>query len=168
MESVVKCPESPSATVEETIAQLHAECRALREKQFEKEIVFALFRSVICIADRCRREIRQLQTTLKAYGADVYRDVVSLSLKHLIDSRTADLIEIEAILTQFNIEKFHCLSNQFDPTKQTAVKLSSTQKQDLHQQISSRLLPGYRRGNTLVRRECVAVYVHKPQEETQS
>ncbi len=126
----------------------------------EGEFLNLIFRSLIPIADRCRQETDRLLTILKGYGSDKYRDAVSLSIRQLIDAREADLIEVEAVLATFGVERFQHLRNQFDPSLQKCIQRIETSKPERHQRIASRVLPGYHRdGKKVVRRELVSVYV---------
>lgn len=155
--------QTHTQVAEEVIARLHDECRALRERHFEREVLLPLLRSVIGIADRCRRENLRLKQIVKGYRRRSMEDVIAISLHQLIEARNADLIEIEAVLAQFDIEAFHNPTKRFDAQTQKAVQLIDTAQPELHQHIAVRLLPGYRRGTTLVRREYVTVYVHNQQ-----
>lgn len=138
--------------------QTHEELRILRQQFHEREFKRPLLLTLIDIADRCRKGIRELQATLKSLGTNLKVDVV-LAIRDLLGSRKADLIEMEAALSRHGVEPFSIPSAVFDPRQQTCLETIPTDRSERHQKIAARLVPGYRSEQDLIRRERVSVYV---------
>ncbi len=145
--------------VQDTVlAQMHEECRGLREQFHEREVLKPLFGALIRIADRCRQEIARQRGSL-AHGAENCAPDIEIGLRSLLRARKADLVEIEACLATFGVLPFRCHDARFNPAFQLCTKPVPTNDPELVDRIATRLLPGYRRDGSIMRSECVNVFV---------
>ena len=148
------------------LGEMHDQTRRLREGFHEREVLHPIFRSLIGIADRCRQENAKLRGAIAAHA--LHRDVDhALVVQHLVNARKADVIELEALLTRFGVESFESTGQQFHAQWQRCVKRIPTSRQQRVGKIAERLLKGYRRGDAVIRREHVTVYVHAKKEPAQ-
>ena len=99
-----------------------------------------------------------MRATLKVQSG-LELDVV-LAVRHVIDAREADRIELGALLATLGVESYRHESDRFSASLQKCVRRVPTSRQDHHETIAARPLPGYRRHGTVIRPECVEVYVH--------
>lgn len=145
-------------TEKRVLCDLHGQYTQLREKVFQRETLAPIFRTLIAIGDRCRQETSKLQQTLLDAAKDV-DFALAVGAKQVLEARKGDLIEIEACLSGFGVEAFQHINEKFDPRVHRCVKRIATTNPQHHQRIASRLLPGYRRHDHILRPECVEVYV---------
>lgn len=139
----------------EVVETLHNQNRFLIERQFEREVLRPLSLSLIGIIDRCTTEIERLRAQQRCTPDTE----VHLALCELIESRSADQIELEDALARLGIESFQDPSSHFSPSTQKPVELKRTEDHKLLQRVARRIAPGYRRGDDIVRPEYVAVFV---------
>ena len=140
------------------LSDMHDQCRVLQERFHEREVLLPIFRALIGIADRSRNETAKLRATLNDQQRGLELDVV-LALRHLVDAREADRIELDALLATFGVEFYRHEGDRFEASQQKCVKRVRTTTRERHERIAVRLLPGYRRDGTVIRPECVGVYV---------
>ena len=95
-----------------------------------------------------------LVSNLRRMSADAVAPV-----RQAINFRCADIVELESVLATFGVEAFQHPQDQFDPKVMKCVKRIRTSRASRHNHIADRLLPGYRRGETIVRPQCVTVFV---------
>ncbi len=145
-------------TEKRVLTEMHDRCRKLTEQFHERECLYPVFRSVIAAADRCRRETTRLQRLLSGHPQDMHLDA-ALALRHLLEARKADLLELEALLANFGVEAFHHPGDAFDPSEQKCIKPVHIEDARLDRRIAKRLLPGYRRDSKIIRPEYVTVYI---------
>ena len=140
------------------LEQLRRECQALREERDERELLDPIFLALIAIADRCRQGIAAMRELRRVQGERAPRDALVLAL----DARLGDLAEIEAVLAAHGVVPFHHPDHRFAPRWQRCVRPVPARRGEFAQQVARRVLPGYRRGDRLLRPECVTVYVFQP------
>ena len=150
----VKARLEQCATEQRVLSEMHDECRALRERHHERELLYPMFRALIGIADRCRGELHKLRQLDEACGRDLSIDV---AIRYMVVSRKADLVETEAVLARFGVESYQHHDSLFDPRLQKCVKRIASPHRTKHGRLAGRLLPGYRRGEATIRPECVSV-----------
>lgn len=143
---------------ERLLADLHNENRDLREQFHEREVLLPLFRSLIGIADRCSDETAKLRVALSGQASALPLEAV-LAIRHVLQAREADRVELEALLAAYGVEPYRQEADRFSPGAQKCIQRVPTQRRERHEQVATRLLPGYRRSGTVLRPECVAVYV---------
>lgn len=146
----------------EVLSAMHEQNRSLLEGFHERETLLPVLRSLIAIADRCRQELGRFRRMLDGYESRMRRDVIELSLRQLVESRQADLIEIEEVLSRLGVDRYRHPSHRFDPSHQKCLKCVPTADPERHQGIERRVLPGYRRHQHVIRPELVHVYVPDP------
>ena len=140
------------------LTEMHDQRKALAEQFHEREVLGPLFRTLIGLADRCRQDVARLRTMQEDTIGKSRLDV-SLPASCLLQARQADLVELETVLANLGVEPFHHPDERFCAQLQKCMKRMRTAKQAKHQFIAQRLLPGYRRGERIVRHECVSVFV---------
>lgn len=145
-------------TEDRLLTDMHDQCRALQEHFHEREVLMPIFRTLIGVADRCRSGAAKMRATLEAQSG-LELDVV-LAVRHVIEAREADRIELEALLATFGVEPYRHEGDRFTASLQKCVRRVPTSRQEQHETIAARALPGYRRHGTVIRPECVEVYVH--------
>ena len=141
------------------LSDIHQQYRALREQFHERDVLSPIFRGLIGLTDRCRREKARHRQVLESL-ADQARLESVLAVRQLVEARDADVVEIEALLGQFGVERFSNPGASFDASVQRCVTSVPTSKPQAHQRIAKRLLPGYRRHGRIIRPEYVNVYVY--------
>ncbi len=137
---------------------LHAECRRYAENAHLHNAVLPMARGLIAIDDRRRqnaaaaREQAKLHTDPRLRAA--YADVVR--------AHQADRIDVEELLHILGVVSFRTVSDRFDASMHKCLSRVPTSVVDAHLTIAHRHLPGYRRGELVVRPEYVTVHVHTP------
>ena len=145
-------------TEDRLLTDMHDQCRALQERFHEREVLMPIFRSLIGVVDRCQGGAAKMRATLEVQSG-LELDVV-LAVRHVIDAREADRIELEALLATFGVEVYRHKGDRFAAGLQKCVKRVRTSRPERHEKVAARLLPGYRRDETIIRPECVGVFVH--------
>ena len=69
------------------------------------------------------------------------------------------MTEIEAYLAIFEVQSFRNQEASFDPSLQHCAQVVPTADRKLAGFIAARIQPGYRRGEKIIRPECVEVFV---------
>ena len=141
--------------LDQRIAALEEECRAHHEAAFERQVLEPLALGLIGLADRARRECTQLRRALKRRGRPARPAPL---LEDYLAMRTADVAELEALLQTLGVESFQQPDDRFDSSAQTC-RIRVNGPPERAGCIAGRLLPGYRRGARVLRREQVKVYV---------
>jgi molecular chaperone GrpE (heat shock protein) len=142
------------------IAQLSARCRTLSEQFYEREVLLPVIHSLIGIADRARQQIAKSKSVHDKYD-DGQAESEAKILAYLVDGRNADLMELENALANLGVESYCRPQNTFDPATQKCINHVESEEEILNGRIARRLLPGYKRDNKIIRKECVNVYVVK-------
>ena len=142
------------------ITQLSARCRTLSEQFYEREILLPMIHSLIGIADRARQQITKAENARNKYD-DGQTESEAEILTYLVDERKADLMELENALANLGVESFSRVQNTFEPATQKCVRRVESVEEILNGRIACRLLPGYKRDDKIIRKECVNVYIVK-------
>ena len=145
-------------TQDRVLTELHDQVRRYSEQFHERELLQPVFRGLIAIADSCRRQERQLRQALQKHGDSSNQLAVS-GLRRLLEARAANRVEVEDLLANYGVEPFTQLEDTFDPKVQMCVSRVACEEKAFHGRVAERLLPGYRRNGTVLRPECVTVFV---------
>lgn len=140
--------------------EMHEECRALREQFHEREVLKPVFLSLIGLADRCRNELSQLRRVARDAEQRGQQPEIVLALCTLARARKTDLLEVEALLRQHDVQSFETPGGRFDAGTQKCTRRVPTMQREQHMIVAARGLTGYRRGQQVIRPECVQVYVY--------
>ncbi|MFC1793571.1 nucleotide exchange factor GrpE [Planctomycetota bacterium] len=143
---------------EDVITQLSSKCRQLSEGFHEREVLFPVFFCLISIADRSHQQIDNFQQLLDKQPEPKNRSAIK-AISYLIEARKADLVEIENKLADFRVESFEHHTDVFEPSVQKCISRVEHQEEIAHGKIVQRILPGYKRGDKIIRHEYVSVYV---------
>jgi len=150
-----------------TADPLHAEFldryRALSEQFHEREVLQPIFRALIGIADRYRQQEQELQKRIDQLSENSDGDPRIKPLRERKSVRNGDRLEIENILAILGVESFQTPGPRFDPATQKCLRTITSGNGYAPGQIAQRLLPGYRRGERIVRQEYVNVVVKAPE-----
>jgi chromosome segregation ATPase len=95
------------------ITQMHERLRDFQEQFHEREVLQPIFRRLAAIASRVRTEIHSLQYALKQSATGLPLEV-ALAMRQVIQTRKADLVELEDCLAQYGVERFHSASDSFN------------------------------------------------------
>ncbi|MFA6186472.1 MAG: nucleotide exchange factor GrpE [Phycisphaerae bacterium] len=142
---------------EAVIAELSARHKELNEQFYEREVLSPILFCLIAIADRCHQQIKELQKVLGKH-AQSKNELGIAAIKYLIDARKGDLVEIENILAKYSVESFKNSDQKFDPVSQKYIDTSPCEQAEQNGLIAQKLLPGYKRYEKVIRKECVVVY----------
>lgn len=143
------------------VAEMHDRCRELSEQHHEREVLGPVLHSLIGQVERCRQQRGKLADMYDRH-AEQGNQAALLAMRMVLDWRKGDMAEIEGILATFGVEPFQSSSDDFDPSCQTCLQRIDTNQPERAGHIAERLQPGYRRGDWILRRECVAVSIGKP------
>ncbi|MFH1211329.1 MAG: nucleotide exchange factor GrpE [Candidatus Woesearchaeota archaeon] len=161
-------PEVKELRASETvIAELSARHKELNEQFYEREILSPILFCLIAIADRCHQQIKELQKVLGKHSQSRNETGIT-AIKYLIDARKGDLVEIENMLAKYGVESFKNSSQKFDSALQKYIDTMPSEQPEQHGLIAQRLLPGYRRYEKVIRKECVVVYTVKNATDNQN
>lgn len=141
------------------VSNLENQCSLFREQHHERELVLPLSLSFIGIADRCRKQIKELDEML-IKNKNTQNASAAKALQYIIHSRQADLAEIDNALANLGIESYQSPENIFSPEVHKCLQRIEHEKAQSHLTIAARILPGYRRYEKIVRKEIVNVYVN--------
>lgn len=133
---------------------VHESNKKLSEEFHEREVLAPVFHMLIGLADRCYRQIAQSKQKLKAIPNAIGLD----DTRSLIESREADLIEIESRLADFGVQRYLSTATTFNAKIHKCVQRVPTLDTSLVGIVASRFLPGYKRFGAITRPECVSVY----------
>jgi len=114
---------------------------------------------VIGVADRCRKQLRELDEMARKNEKANNKSALK-ALHYVIRSRKADQTEIEGVIANLGIEMYETPENTFNPELHTCLKKIKCERPKQHLQIADRILPGYRRHERIVRKEIVNLYVN--------
>jgi hypothetical protein len=140
------------------LAEMHKQCRAAGERVFEREVLDPVAMTLISIAGRCRQQVAKMQSLLETHARSSNKAAL-LAIRRILEARTADRIEVEAVLANYGIEPYEGPDNDFDPSTQKCISRQEREDASLHGRVAQRLLPGYRRNGRILRPEYVSVYV---------
>lgn len=152
-------------TADQALLEMHQRCQQLSEEFYEREVLGPLFHGLIGIADRCRQ---QVQCVKQAYDrtADSGDDRARQALRHVMDARSADRIEVENLLAHYGVESYRRRGGKFDPSYQKCVGRTN-ESSGTKNHVAKRILPGYRRNGRVIRPEYVHVHVQEEPEKQQ-
>ena len=148
---------------DDVITQLSSRCRQLSECFHEREVLWPVFLCLISIADRSHQQIDNFQQLLDKQTEPKNISAVK-AISYLIEARKADLVEIENKLADFGVESFEHHTDVFEPSVQKCISRVEHQEEITHGKIVQRILPGYKRGDKIIRHEYVSVYVPAPKD----
>lgn len=140
------------------LSQVQDQNRQLTEQSNEREVLWPLFQTVIGIIDRQTEQITKYKRVL-VLAQDKGEVKTAILLQRLLEARRADRIEIQDTLARYGVEAFTNPEDAFDFSRQTCKRRDMTDDPGLQGRVSSRLAPGYRRQDRIIRPEQVAVYV---------
>jgi molecular chaperone GrpE (heat shock protein) len=141
------------------ITDLSTRYRDLSEQFYEREVLLPVINCLIRMADGCHQQIDEFQKTRAKY-TDSKNESALDAITVQIDLRKADLAELENTLANLQVESYQHQEDTFDPSQQKCLsRIECEEILDGH--IANRLLPGYRRYDKIIRKECVNVYVLK-------
>ena len=143
------------------LSEMHDRTRKLAEKFHEREVLLPVFNVLIGIADRGRHLTERARQKLSKMNGPANHPM-RLAIKHIVEARDADRLEIENLLAVFGVEPFENPGDRFDPSCQKCIKRAPCDQSRLDQKLAQRLLPGYRRHGQIIRQEGVAVYLCNP------
>lgn len=151
---------------EAVITELSIRHKELNEQFYEREVLSPVLFCLIAIADRCHQQIKELQKVLSKH-AQSKNEAGITAIKYLIDARKGDLVEAENTLAKYGVESFKNSSQKFDPATQKYIDTMPSEQTEQHGLIAQRLLPGYKRYEKVIRKECVVVYTLKTNNSVQ-
>jgi len=140
------------------IADLQRQNGELRERFHEREVLRPIWLMLIGILDRCRLQESTLTDQARAAGS---RELAT-TLRRLAEARRADRVEIESALSNFGVIAFRHTGERFDARAQQCRRRLTCDEAELHERITHRVAPGYRRDEWIVRPELVDVLVCTP------
>ena len=140
------------------LTDLSERCRQLSERHHEREFLNPMFLALIGIADRCRRQTASLEELWEKHTNAANKTALA-AIRHILDARDADRIEIESLLANYGVESFEHLEDRFDPAFHKVVRRVKCSDPSLHGRVAQRMQPGYRRHGKVLREEYVSVYV---------
>lgn len=148
------------------LTNLQESNRKLTEQFHEREVLDPIFRGLIGIADRCREQSGRIRHALSqpSYQRNA---TAQAALRHILEAREADRLEIENLLATLGVEAFRNPTDKFDPTVQKCIQRHSTDQPERRLIIAARLRPGYRRADRIVRPEFVSVYIDTPSQPSE-
>ena len=145
-------------TDDRVLTEMHDRCRTLSERFHEREVLDPVFLCLIGILDRCDQETRRIEEQMKKASTRHSWARVAI-VGYLLQARNADRLEVGNLLANHGVVAFEHPDERFDPAFQRCTKRVETSRVDHHQRIAERVRPGYRRGDKIIRPECVSVYV---------
>jgi molecular chaperone GrpE (heat shock protein) len=136
------------AVKEKQIDRLHDELVGHRQDLLEK-IARPLVRGLVRLHDDMGRAVDSLR------GKDP---------ENLTPERFFKLIEgfaedVEIVLSDHGVEPFEGVAQEFDPRRQTAIKKLPTTDSEVIGRVARSIRPGFERGDRIVQKERVEVYV---------
>lgn len=145
---------------EQIISNLSSRCRDLTEQFHERQIILPVINCLIRMADNCRKQIDKFQK-IRARHTESKNESAIKVFMFLIDTRGANLVELEDVLANLSVESYQHHEDIFEPSLQKCINRIECEEQAFVHRIACRLHPGYRRYDRIVRKECVNVYVPK-------
>jgi len=145
---------------EQIISNLSSRYRDLTERFYEREILLPVILYLIRLADGCRQQIDKFQK-ICAKHAESKNESVIKTLTFLIDTRRANLVEVENVLANLAVEPYQHPDDIFEPSLQKGINHIECEEESQAHHIAHRLLPGYKRYDKVVRKEYVNIYVLK-------
>jgi molecular chaperone GrpE (heat shock protein) len=139
------------------IEQMHEQLRSLSEQFHEREVIKPLALGLIRLVDRCTEQERRAGETLRLAKA-MGQSSAESAARYLRDSRRADRVDLENLLTALAVEKFTEAGSEFVPSTQSCVDRVALPSAHLKGTVARRHRPGYRRHGAVVRSELVSVY----------
>jgi len=144
-------------TDDKVLTDMSVQCRELREQHYERNVLIPVFLALIGIADRCRQTAERLRGLLEKH-ADSPTPSVLQAMRHILEARNADRIDVENLLADYGVEPFVHAGDAFDPTVQKCIRREPCENNAFDGHIAEGLLPGYRRFDKVIRQEYVSVY----------
>ena len=144
-------------TDDHVLTQMHDRNQELTEQFHEREVLMPVIKGLIGIADRSRAHCEKIRSS-SAHSSAKGSHSARVALRHLLEAREADGVEIESLLASLDVERFEHASQVFDPRKQTCIERVLCEDESLDGQIAQKHQPGYRRHERVIRPEIVSVY----------
>lgn len=140
------------------LTEMHQRNRELAENFHEREFLIPILLSLIGITDRIYQQIDEAKSKRDTYKSSG-TPFMMRTAQFVIEQREADLIEIENTLANFGVERFLTADATFQPQVHKCVQRIETKQEELVGHIQRRILPGYTRNTTTLRKERVTVFV---------
>ncbi len=138
------------------IDRLHQELTEYRAGLVEKSMR-PLVRGVIKLHGDIQKMLSEVQELKES-------DHIVLE-KKLLEILNGFSSDVEILLEDNGVAKYEEKSLDFNPRRQRIVRKIATQSEDMHGKISDRLLPGFQKGEEIIEKERVAVYVYRSNQE---
>jgi len=139
------------------LEQMHEQLRSLSEQFHEREVIRPLALGLISLLERCTDQERHAGETLRLAKA-TGQSSIEKAARYLRDSRRADRVDLENLLTALAVEPFTEAGLEFVPSTQSCVDRVALPSAHLKGTVARRLRPGYRRHGKAIRSELVSVY----------
>jgi molecular chaperone GrpE (heat shock protein) len=133
---------------EDQIARLHEELQA-----YKTDLVYQSARQLLLGLIRLHDDLGKMIASLRQRPADELTP--ERFFQHFSDFQD----DIELLLGQHGVERFEVGEEEFDPCRQTVLRTVSTSEPGKIGRVAERLRPGFERGEALLQKERVAVYV---------
>jgi len=147
-------------SAEQIISNLSSCNRDLTEQFYEREVLLPIILCLIRLADACHQQIDKFQK-IRAKHNESKNESAIKTLTFLIDTRRANLVELEDVLANLSVESYQHHEDIFEPSLQQCINRIDCVDEGLDYHIARRLLLGYRRDNKIIRKERVDVYILK-------
>lgn len=138
------------ATKEKQIDRLHDEVQ-----QHRRDLLNQALRPFVSGVIRMHDNLAKQSTKLPAKPDDWF------SRARFLGQIDGVREELEMLLEANGVERFEHPAAAFEPSVQTAMKRVPTSDPDAGGLVAERLRPGFQRGDTVLQKERVAVYVHQ-------
>ncbi len=138
-------------TKETQIRELHAELQ-VHKKGLLDAALKPYIKSLIRMHDNMGRALVDIEVQIAGNDEGIRVDQIAEIFKGFRD-------ELELILDQNGIETFITNEDRFDPRQQQALRRVTVDDVSLRGQIAERIRAGFRRGDVIIQKERVAVYV---------
>jgi len=132
---------------EEQITKLHEELQAYRN-----DLVHRTARQILQGLVRLHDDLGKVVTSLRQKPAE------ELTPERFFQQMDGLRDDVELILGQHGVEPFQTCTEDFDPRRQTALRMVCTADAALVGRVAERLRPGFAQGEALLQKERVAVY----------
>lgn len=133
---------------EDQITRLHEELRAYRT-----DLIYQSARQLLLGLIRLHDDLGKEMASLRQ------RPVQELTPERILQYFLGFQDDIELLLGQHGVERFAVTDEGFDPHRQTALHTVPTSEASKIGRLAERLRPGFKRGDALLQKERVAVYV---------
>ena len=132
------------------IDRLHAELQEHRRDLLARTLR-PLLNSVVGLHNGMRRVLTSLAG----------RDPASLTPVRAMKVLEGFAQDVEELLEQHGVQRYHHPSDRFEPRRQRALDKTATSDPALVGQVATRIGPGFEHGSAILQKESVAVYVQQ-------